>query len=213
MKLASLARFFESRLKEPMPGKSAHDLMLPTLVNGSNIRFKHEKKPRQGGVLILFYEEEGIVRFPLIERPEYDGIHSGQIALPGGRKEETDSSLIRTALREAEEEIGVDDKEIEVLGGLSPFFVGASNHDILPVIGITQRVPIFRPDPREVKEIITPATIDLLDANKRKKKDMVVRNGHVLSSPYFDLEGKVVWGATAMMLSELSFLLSEFEVS
>ncbi len=213
MKLEPLAQFFEERLKKEMPGETAHNMMLPKLKNGSGIRFKHEEKSKEGGVLILFYEEDGIVKFPLIERPEYNGVHSGQIALPGGRKEETDTDLIQTALREAEEEIGVNKSSVEVLGSLSKFFVGASNYDILPVIGVINQVPKFYPDSREVKEIITPAATDLLDLEKRKVKDINAKNGYILSSPYFDLQRKMVWGATAMMLSELVAVLNEFEAS
>ncbi len=213
MKLDPLAQFFEKRLKQEMPGAQAHNLMLPKLKNGTGIRFKHEGQAREGGVLILFYEEDGIVRFPLIERPEYNGIHSGQIALPGGGKEASDDDLIQTALREAEEEIGINKSDVRVLGSLSQFFVGASNYDILPVIGIANQVPDFIPDRREVKEIITPAAKDLLDLEKRKTRDIDVRDGYILSSPYFDLQQKMVWGATAMMLSELVVILNEFNIS
>ncbi|MEP1094137.1 MAG: CoA pyrophosphatase [Cyclobacteriaceae bacterium] len=213
MKLESLTLFFEERLKREMPGESAHSLMQPKLKNGSNIRFNHPAKAREGGVLILLYEENGIVKFPLIERQDYDGIHSGQISLPGGKKEETDVDLVQTALREAEEEIGISRSKVHVLGSLTQFFVGASNYDILPVIGMLSTAPEFLPDQREVKEIVTPPVADLLDMERRRTKDIDVRNGYMLSSPYFDLENKMVWGATAMMLSELVSILSEFNSS
>ena len=210
MKLASLSQFFEDRLKREMPGESAHDQMKPMLQNGSGIRFNHKKKAKEGGVLILLYEEDGIVKFPLIERPKYDGIHSGQLSLPGGKWENTDNSLIETALRETEEEIGIERNEVRVLGSLSQFFVGASNYDILPVIGALTRKPKFKPDAREVQEIVTPNLQHLLNDGKRKVRDINVENGFVLTSPYFDLENKVVWGATAMILSELATILNEF---
>lgn len=210
MKLALLAQFFEERLKREMPGKSAHSKMQPKLKDGSGIRFNHKKKAKEGGVLILLYEQDGIVKFPLIERPQYDGIHSGQISLPGGKWESTDEDLIETALRETEEEIGVKKSEVKVLGSLSPFFVGASNYDILPVIGTLSTKPEFKPDAREVQEIVTPAVQHLLNEEKKKTQDINVEKGFVLTSPYFDLESKIVWGATAMILSELAFILDEF---
>lgn len=213
MKLEPLKQFFQRRLTMEMPGESAHRLMQPILKNGSNVRFKHTDTPREGGVLILFYESQGIVRFPLIERPEYDGVHSGQIALPGGKQEDTDNDLIETALREAEEEIGVEMRTVEVLGSLSKFYVGASNYNILPVIGVAKESPRFIPDPREVNDIITPSALDLLDDRKRGSRDITVQNGFTLTSPFFDLENKMVWGATAMMLSELVAILSEFNTS
>jgi 8-oxo-dGTP pyrophosphatase MutT (NUDIX family) len=210
MKLGALTKFFEDRLVQEMPGRSAHELMKPTLANGSGIRTNNTTKPRPGGVLILFYEQNGIVKFPLIERPEYSGIHSGQIALPGGKKEEHDADLTQTALRESEEEIGIDKHDVHVLGSLSQFFVAASNFDILPVIGVSEKTPNFKPDPREVNDIITPSITELLDDSNKKVKDMEVRNGYRLKSPYFDLQNKVVWGATAMMLSELVAVVKEF---
>jgi len=213
MKLESLSLFFEDRLKQDMPGELAHSLMQPKLMSGSNIRFNHLTQPKEGGVLILLYEEDGVVKFPLIERQDYDGIHSGQISLPGGKKENADGDLVQTALRETEEEIGISRSEVRVLGSLTQFFVGASNYDILPVIGMLSIAPEFEPDQREVKEIITPPIIDLLDSEKRRTKDIKVRNGYMLSSPYFDLESKMVWGATAMMLSELVSVLDEFNTS
>ena len=210
MQLAHITKYLEDRLKGNMPGGSAHRLMQPKLENGAPIRINHKVSPKKGGVLILFYEESGNVRFPLIQRPEYEGIHSGQIALPGGGKEDEDIDLTHTALREAEEEIGVDQNRVQVIGALTQFFVAASNYDILPVIGYYDGVPDFTPDSREVSSIITPRAIDLLDEKKRRIKDITVRNGFTLSSPYFDLEDKVVWGATAMMLSELVTIFDEF---
>lgn len=211
MKLSELTTFLATRLNEGMPGQSAHNLMKPHLEDGSPIRIKHDKPPREGGVLILFYEEDGLVRFPLIQRPEYEGIHSGQIAFPGGKKENTDKDLFETALRETEEEIGVPQDKITVMGSLSKFYVAASNFDILPVIGVLNERPVFVPEEREVSAIITPHATDLLDDHKILTKDIVVRNGFKLTSPYFDLEDKVVWGATAMMLSELRAVLKEFQ--
>ncbi len=213
MDLASLVGFLDGRLKAGMPGDMAHKLMQPKLENGAPVQIRHATEPRKGGVLVVFYEEQGIVRFPLIQRPEYEGIHSGQIALPGGGMEAEDSDLVQTALREAEEEIGVVRSQVSIIGTLTEFFVAASNYNILPVIGYCHEKPRFIPDSREVSEIIHPRAIDLLDENKKGVKDITVRNGFRLSSPYYDLENKVVWGATAMMLSELVTILKEFDIT
>lgn len=213
MKLSHLASFLKTRLSQEMPGSSAHDLMKPSLSDGGQVRIRHDSPPRQGGVLILFFEEDGVVKFPLIQRPEYEGVHSGQIAFPGGKSERTDNDLTETALREAEEEVGVGRNKITVVGTLSKFFVSASNFDVLPVIGVIDEQPQFVPEEREVSEIITPKASDLLDEDRLLTKDIVARNGFKLRSPYFSLENKVVWGATAMMLSELKAVLSEFHSS
>jgi hypothetical protein len=157
--------------------------------------------------MILIHESDGELKFPLIQRPDYEGVHSGQIALPGGRYETIDQTLTNTALRETKEEIGVD--SIEVIGSLSQFYVAASNYDILPVVGFTKRKPVFIPDPTEVKEVITPTISQLLSRNNVKEKELVVRGGVKLWSPYFELEQRVVWGATAMMLSEFVDIIQD----
>lgn len=210
MNFDELVDFLEKRLQSKLPGADAHNLMLPKMTNGAAIQMKHANPPKEGGVLVLLYEESGIVKFPLIQRPSYEGIHSGQMALPGGRMEEEDEDLIMTARRETREEIGVPEADIKVIGNLSPFYVGASNYNVLPVIGTLKSNPSFLADPREVEEIITPQLGDLVVPDRVKSKVITVRDGIDLQCPYFDLEGRTVWGATAMMLSELSFILREF---
>ena len=210
MNFDELTRFLEKRVQKAMPGDSAHKKMKPRMLNGAPLNMKHATPPRKGGVLILLYEDSGIVRFPLIQRPNYEGIHSGQMALPGGKFEEEDKNQYQTALREANEEIGINHQEVEILGSLSEFFVAASNFMVLPVIGKIESIPQFVPEEREVHDIVTPPIADLIDPGKLKEKVMTVRNGFELNCPYFDLEGRTVWGATAMMLSEMVEILKEF---
>lgn len=211
MNFDELTRFLEKRVQSTMPGDVAHQKMKPNLANGAPLKIKHSTPPRKGGVLILLYEDEGIVRFPLIQRPNYEGIHSGQMALPGGRYEEEDQNQFQTALRESHEEIGVDQGKVEVLGSLTEFFVAASNYMVLPVIGKIDFKPNFVPEPREVQEVVTPPITHLIDPNRLKEKEIIVRNGFKMNCPYFDLEGRTVWGATAMMLSEMVEILEEFK--
>ncbi len=209
MNFDELTGFLEKRLQKPMPGTVAHNRMKPKMANGAPLKLKHATPPRKGGVLILLFEQNGIAHFPLIQRPNYEGIHSGQMALPGGRFEKSDADQYQTALRETEEEIGVDMKTVEIIGNLSEFFVAASNYMVLPVIGKVDYKPEFVPEPREVYDIITPSISHLIDQERLKEKEIVVRDRYRLKSPYFDLEGRTVWGATAMMLSELVEILKE----
>lgn len=166
------------------------------------------KLARQSAVMILLYMEGQNIKFPLIVRPEYDGVHSGQVALPGGKHETEDNDLIQTALRETNEEIGVSIEDIQVLGCLSELFVPPSNFNILPVVGVLEEVPDFIPETAEVKELII-ADIDCLnDKRKRKRKPMSFYNGTSVEVPYFDIKNRVVWGATAMILSELATIIN-----
>ena len=210
MNFDELTRFLEKRVQKPMPGDQAHNKMKPTMADGAPLRLKHPAPPKKGGVLILLYEANGKVHFPLIQRPTYEGIHSGQMALPGGKFEKGDEDQYETALREANEEIGVLDKDIQVIGSLSEFFVAASNYMVLPVIGKIDYKPSFSPEPREVDDIITPTLDRLIATDSVKEKEMVVRNGLQMICPYYDLEGRTVWGATAMMLSEFVEIVKEY---
>ncbi|MEM9326948.1 MAG: CoA pyrophosphatase, partial [Bacteroidota bacterium] len=184
-------------------------LMQPRMLSGAPIQLKHKQAPRAGAVLILVYEDQDRLRFPLIQRPTYQGVHSGQMGLPGGKAEPEDHSLYATAMREAQEEIGVDPSTVEVIGSLSSFYVAASNYQVLPVLGVTDRTPQFVPDRHEVEEVVVGNLHHLMDTDYVKEKEIVAAAGFRLQSPYFELEGKTVWGATAMMLSEFSFILKE----
>jgi len=210
MNFDKVTNFLEKRLKKDLPGTDAHELMKPRMADGTSFSFKHPTKPREGGVLILFFESEGIIRFPLIQRSTYEGIHSGQMALPGGKEEESDKDLKMTALRETQEEIGIDPTKVEIIGALSKFFVMASNYWVLPVIGKVKETPHFTPDKHEVEGIIYPSLSKLTDPAFTKEKQMLVRGGVDMICPYFDLDDRIVWGATAMMLSELVVILKEY---
>ncbi len=105
------------------------------------------------------------IYFPLILRPAYDGVHSGQVAFPGGRYEKTDENLIRTALREAQEEIGLRLNDVKVLGILTELFIPASNFYVLPVVATIPYRPDFYPDPREVEDIFEIKLKDISDAS------------------------------------------------
>ena len=199
-----------SRLDEGLPGHQAHQKMLPTMADGTAINLKHKSPPRDGAVMILFFEEDGKVKFPLIQRPRYEGIHSGQMALPGGKAEPDDRDLLHTAVRETEEEIGVNSSKIEVFGELSSFYVVASNFQVLPVLGFIDHRPSFVPDHREVDQVVLAQTDRIISQEALKRKNVEAANGFKLNSPYFDVDGKVVWGATAMMLSEFEAILRDY---
>jgi len=120
-----------------------------TSVGSIRPKFEHQLPPKPGSVLILLYEDEGKIKFPLTKRPEYLGAHAGQISLPGG-KAEPGENYIQTALREGEEEIGVHSNELKVIGRLSDFFVIPSNFLIVPVVAYSLTKPKFVPQESEV---------------------------------------------------------------
>jgi len=150
------------------------------------------------------------LHFPLIQRPDYDGVHAKQMSFPGGKKDEEDESLKITALRETKEEIGIDPSKIEIIGSLTELYIIASNFNVLPTIGILRELPDFIADKHEVDEVIEVKLEDLMDDGKQKEKPLTILQGITINAPYFDLNDKVVWGATAMILSELKQILRPF---
>lgn len=162
---------------------------------------------RKSGVLLLFYPDGKSTFFPLIKRPEYLGFHSGQVGFPGGKMELEDENIIQTALREAEEEVGVVRSSVQVLGTLSDLYIPASNFLVSPVVGFLEKRPDMVPEAKEVSRIIHTELPILLNPEIRKQKILELGPNIRLDTPYFEIEREVVWGATAMILSELIHLL------
>ena len=199
----------KERLLDPLPGDSAHTPMRAIPIGDLTPRFDHSLPPKPGGVLILLYEDDaGLIRFPLIKRQEYTGAHSGQVSLPGGKAEQGEDPIV-TALRECEEEIGVDRNSLVVLGRLTNFFVIPSNFIITPVVAIAASIPVFKPDPYEVARILSFPLRDLLNDDAIKQKEIVAAGKFRLMAPHFEIDGEIVWGATAMMLNEFRTILRD----
>jgi len=206
--LTELIPLLSQRIKEPLPGPKAHEV-LRARPSGSVIpNFTHKLPPKPGSVLILLYEENGVIKFPLIKRPEYLGAHSGQVSLPGG-KAEMEEDAIETALREGEEEIGITRNRLEVIGKLSEFFVMPSNYLVTPVIAVADGIPDFKADPHEVVRILYAGLEDLLHADSIKEKEILAAGRFNMHAPHFEIDKEIVWGATAMILNELRVVLQE----
>lgn len=161
--------------------------------------------PRLAAVLVLLYPMGEGLHFVLTRRTESLGVHSGQISLPGGRCEGAES-LSRTALRETEEEIGVRCDSVELLGELTPLYVPPSDYLIYPRVGACSARPALRPAPSEVAEIIE-APLSLLLDDSIKGVENVTRYGQPFTIAYYHIGAHKVWGATAIVLSELEWRL------
>ncbi|PTB97536.1 coenzyme A pyrophosphatase [Marivirga lumbricoides] len=203
--------FLEERLKKPLPGEISHQRMMARQL-GPQFRMKYNEPPRNGAVMIMLYPgEEGKIYFPLTQRQNYKGVHGGQVSLPGGKKDEEDSSLIETAIRETQEEIGVKVKDSQVIGSLTDLNITASNFLVKPVISFLEKKPVFVRDPYEVAHIFSTDIDHILHSDTLKVTELTVGEGINLEAPYFDIKNKVVWGATAMILSEFITILKEFK--
>lgn len=157
---------------------------------------------RQAAVLILLYPYDDDVYTVFMQRPDYNGVHSGQISFPGGKEEPGDPDLITTALREAHEETGIDISSVRLLGLLTPLFIWVSNMLVTPVVGWMEVKPRLDFRSREVVYLFEAPVRKLLDPSIIKEKPYEVR-GENLNIRFFDYKGHVIWGATAMMLNEL----------
>jgi 8-oxo-dGTP pyrophosphatase MutT (NUDIX family) len=201
----------EKRLQKPLPGRPAQLKMSSLARIRELMKFPSPEDASQSSVLILLYPLAGSIGLVLMLRPEYQGIHSGQISLPGGKFEETDESLIYTALREAREEIGIDPLQVQIIGQLTELYIPPSNFLVTPVVGYQASQPRFTADPKEVAKIIEIQLDDLLNESNRQMKKMKISLGFSLKVPSYYINGNIVWGATAMILSELGEIVSELD--
>jgi 8-oxo-dGTP pyrophosphatase MutT (NUDIX family) len=200
--LRALPAAIANDLARPLPGEAAQDKMAPRPRFYAEHRSRMVENSKENGVLIALYPRDDEVFLPLILRPIYAGVHSGQVSLPGGRIEDFDSDVTACALREANEEIGVAPENIEVLGQLSPLYIGASNNTVYPVVGWMHETPRFKTDEREVAMLIETPLKALLDPNNKRHEWRELRDRRA-DVPYFLICNQIVWGATAMILGEL----------
>jgi 8-oxo-dGTP pyrophosphatase MutT (NUDIX family) len=159
---------------------------------------------RKSAVLMLLYPVEGVAHTVFIVRPMYDGVHSGQVAFPGGRQEETDADLKHTALRESKEEVGLSSENIEILGTLSSLYIAPSRYMVQPYVGVCRVVPKLIPDNKEVDKILQPALSSVFQPqNKGLFKVWASGANMTINAPGYRVGDHIIWGATAMMLSEV----------
>jgi len=200
------------KLLEDLPGDEAQSKMAPL---GRKEYADSIKNYTESAVIILLVPSANGLLFPLIQRSSknVNDKHAGQISLPGGKKDKTDANLIHTALRELEEEIGIPTKQVEILGSLSPLKVPVSGFIIHPVLGLFQAnlSPVYKKQISEVDEILEITLSEFMDDQKVQYKDIKIREGVILKEvPYFHLSSKIVWGATAMILSEMKEILKKY---
>lgn len=194
-------------LDNQLPGPAAQAIMSPSIRNYC-AKNNDPSTARNSGVLILLYLKNEQIHTCLIKRTTGTRNHSGQMSLPGGKYEETDSSLIHTALRETQEELGIPTNQVQILGCLSQLYIPVSNFHVLPVVGVMHNIPSFTPNTYEVDQLVEVPLHQLFSPNNTKEED-IIKNGITIRAPYYDAKGHKVWGATAMILSELNELLKK----
>ncbi len=199
----------ENELRKTLPGNEAHKEMISYSRASAEVIRKLNANPRESAVLILLYKEDGHWYFPLIKRQEYDGVHSKQIGLPGGKFEKADKDLEATSIRETMEELGVDPSGIQILGSLTEIYIPPSNFLVKPYVGYLSDFKGFIPDITEVNRVIITSLPSLIKLAIEKKKE-VLREGNIsVKVASFMIDDEVVWGATAMMLNEFKTVVKK----
>jgi 8-oxo-dGTP pyrophosphatase MutT (NUDIX family) len=201
-------QILKNELKTPLPGKDAHINMLP---KGRILIESPEFKKNAAVSIIMYPSNTGDVEIIFIKRAEYDGHHSGQISFPGGKEEKDDKNLLTTAIRECYEEIGVKLTENNLVGELTPVYVMVSEFMIYPFVFYYQSEPVIEIAISEVSYTIKFPIHKLLNNNIRSEKIMNLF-GHDIEVPYYNIMNEIVWGATAMILSELIEILEIIKI-
>ena len=193
-----------------LPAFEAHIKMAPLeRINALKNGILDNKKSRKAAVMMLFYPKNGRTHLVLIVRSSYEGTHSSQIAFPGGKFEPEDAVFANTALRETHEEIGILPRNIEIIRPFTELYVPPSNFMVHPFLGISREEISFIPDPNEVANIIELPLSVFLSDEIIISAEMATSYAGKITVPAFKIEEHIVWGATAMMMSELKEVLKE----
>ncbi|MGB5648057.1 MAG: CoA pyrophosphatase [Muriicola sp.] len=195
----------------PLPGRAAHYKMAPEvrireLEAGTIVR----KNPKKAGVMVLFYPNDKYdTQVLLILRRSYEGVHSNQVAFPGGKEEKEDSSILSTALRETFEEVGVKPERVEVIREMSEIYIPPSNFWVHPYVGLYKNPEPFILQQSEVEQLIEVPLMHVMDDSFLTSQTLSTSYAKNIEVPAFHLNGFTVWGATAMMLNEIRELIKQ----
>ena len=193
---------------EKLLGSIAHETMVPPerkdLMGNLDL---NKVNPREAAVMMLLYPKNQEMHLALILRNTYKGVHSSQIAFPGGKTEPEDASIEHTALRETHEEIGISPDKINIIRPFSPVYIPPSNFMVYPFLGYSNQELNFVEEESEVAAMIELSLQDFLDDTIIVNKMMATSYSAKISVPAFKIADYYVWGATAMMMSELKEVL------
>ena len=206
MNFQDFLQFVPQFISAELPAIEAHLKMAPLDRIMSKPNYK-DSLPRTAAVLMLCYPKQEETHIILIVRNEYEGVHSAQIAFPGGKFEEEDTDFSFTALRETFEEVGVHPNQLEIIKSFTEVYIPPSNFVVHPFFGLCRDEINFIPDPAEVAQIIELPISTLLNDSIVVETEIPTSETTSIILPAFKIENHIVWGATAMMLSELKEVL------
>lgn len=206
--MTGLIEKIEKRLNAPLPGRDAHLRM-------AHITRRHYVEApagaKQAAVLMTLFPKNEEWHILLIERNANDrDQHAGQLGFPGGKAELSDGTMLATALRETEEEVGIARGQVKILGNLTGIYIPVSNFQVHPFLGYLNAQPAYQLQASEVNDVLeVPLSHFQLPSTKRVTDIRINPQITLKNVPYFDLHGQVLWGATAMMLNELLEIIGD----
>lgn len=196
------------RLLSELPGYSAQIKMTKNVTRPTALEAPVDA--RNSAVIMLIGYKEDQPQILLIKRAEYNGAHSGQMAFPGGKWEESDASLYHTALREAHEEISADADNIQYVGALTPLYIPVSNFVLHPFIAFDSLFDYKDFSAYEVASVHYYNLEEIYNSKQDVDLDLPFYNARIHTSAYVPNDGNIIWGASAMVLSELEELYNEY---
>lgn len=210
MDFQDFLKYVPKLIEVTLPASEAHYKMAPLerIESMKNLKIS-SINPKSAAVMMLFYPKKGRTHLVLIVRNSYEGVHSAQIAFPGGKYEPKDENFQNTALRETQEEIGIPPDSIEVIMAFTNLYIQPSNFMVYPFLGICREEIIFIPDNNEVATIIELPLSDFLNDDLIVSVQLSTSYAKDIDIPAFKIKEHIVWGATAMMLSELKEVLKK----
>jgi len=200
--------YLEEHLQQPLPGLEAQIRLAPVdrIKDLQNVTGPLNAK--ESAVLALLFPFKDDIGILLIKRTADNSVHSRQVSFPGGKKEPDDTDLVATALRETEEETGIPQEDITVLGTLSKIYIHPSNFNVFPFVGYINYDPeVYAND--EVEKPLKIPLSELSDSRFPVNKDITGHDGKIYPVPCYYIQNEIIWGATAMMLSELVTIIME----
>ncbi len=210
MEFSDFLKYVPKISNEMLPAHEAHIKMIPPqrLDLLKNEAFTNTI-PKKAAVMMLLYPKANVTHLVLIIRNSYPGIHASQIAFPGGKVELYDETLADTALRETYEEIGVPVDKISVVRAFSEIYIPPSNYLVSPFMGFATEELSFTLSPDEVSGIIELPLCEFLNDNIIVNVNMSTSYASDIEVPAFQVNEHLVWGATAMMMSELKEIIKK----
>ncbi|WNJ16289.1 CoA pyrophosphatase [Pontibacter sp. G13] len=210
IEFSQLVLDLKHRLTSPLPGLDAQMIMAPE-IRGRDVEVPADA--RLCSVMVLLYPHEDAVKVAFMKRSEDGRVHSGQVCFPGGRRDPVDTDQIATALREADEELGIKPDEIEVLGEMTELYIPPSNSLVYPVLSVSDTRPAFAIDPIEVAQVIEVDLEELLDDSIKGMHTVDVFGGNFIEAPGYTVQSQhLIWGGTSMMIAELVEIIRQIRV-